>query len=132
MPPPFSLILRLCVSEISEVIFCHANPFVAHIICYPLLAACTTDTWERCWEADFTAIGLNNRLFLVPGVMAKYVSIPPRLDVQKKKSLHFPVWKTFGASKSCCIAIKNRFFLKAVTYNAAPIYGSTKEIQRMY
>lgn len=45
-----------------------------------MLGACTTDTWERCWEADFTAIGLNNRLFLVPGAMDTFVSIPPRLD----------------------------------------------------
>ncbi|MDD4194968.1 MAG: hypothetical protein PHT96_00975 [Syntrophorhabdaceae bacterium] len=51
----------------------------AHI---SMLGACTTDTWERCWEPDFTAIGLNNRLFLVPGVMQTYHSIPPRLDLE--------------------------------------------------
>ncbi|MBU4449595.1 MAG: DUF3987 domain-containing protein [Proteobacteria bacterium] len=48
-----------------------------------LIAACTTDTWERCWNADFTAIGLVNRLFLVPGNMEKLVPIPPQLNLTK-------------------------------------------------
>ncbi len=52
-----------------------------------MLAACTTDTWERCWERDFTAIGLNNRLFLAYGTMENYVSIPPRLDTETWKAL---------------------------------------------
>jgi len=52
-----------------------------------LLAACTTDTWEKCWVSDFTAIGLVNRLFLVPGIMEKLVSIPPRLPISKWKLL---------------------------------------------
>jgi hypothetical protein len=52
-----------------------------------MVGACTIDTWQRCWEADFTAIGLNNRLFLVPGVMEKYVSLPPRLEVELWKLL---------------------------------------------
>lgn len=46
-----------------------------------MLAACTLDTWERCWNADFTAIGLENRLFLVPGQMDKLVAIPPDLNI---------------------------------------------------
>ncbi len=52
-----------------------------------LVAACTTDTWERCWSPDFTAIGLVNRLFLVPGGMGKLVPIPPQLPVQKWRTL---------------------------------------------
>ncbi len=52
-----------------------------------ILGACTTDTWERCWERDFTAIGLNNRLFLAYGTMETYVSIPPRLDIETWKHL---------------------------------------------
>jgi hypothetical protein len=44
------------------------------------LSACTTDTWDACWERDFTAIGLNNRLFLAFGTMESLVAIPPRLD----------------------------------------------------
>ncbi len=52
-----------------------------------MLAACTTDTWERCWNADFTAIGLVNRLFIVPGHMDKLVPIPPRLDLDTWQNL---------------------------------------------
>lgn len=52
-----------------------------------MLGACTTDTWERCWEPDFTAIGLNNRLFLAPGVMESFHSIPPKLDLETWKGL---------------------------------------------
>lgn len=52
-----------------------------------LIGACTTDTWERCWNADFTAIGLVNRLFLVPGHMDKLVPIPPRLPLQQWRTL---------------------------------------------
>lgn len=52
-----------------------------------LLAACTEDTWQRCWHADFTAIGLVNRLFLVSGGMEKLVPIPPMLDVNRWKYL---------------------------------------------
>jgi hypothetical protein len=52
-----------------------------------LLAACTVDTWERCWNPDFTAIGLVNRLFLVPGNMEKLVPIPPQMDLNQWKLL---------------------------------------------
>jgi hypothetical protein len=52
-----------------------------------LIAACTTDTWERCWVNDFTAIGLNNRLFLAPGSMEKLVSLPPTLETDTWKRL---------------------------------------------
>ena len=52
-----------------------------------MLGACTTDTWERCWAEDFTAIGLNNRLFLAYGTMESFVSIPPRLDIETWKHL---------------------------------------------
>jgi hypothetical protein len=52
-----------------------------------MLAACTEDTWQRCWHPDFTAIGLVNRLFLVSGGMEKLVPIPPMLDVSRWKGL---------------------------------------------
>jgi 5S rRNA maturation endonuclease (ribonuclease M5) len=52
-----------------------------------MLAACTTDTWERCWNPDFTAIGLVNRLFLVPGNMEKLVPIPPQLNLNQWRTL---------------------------------------------
>jgi len=52
-----------------------------------ILAACTTDTWERCWHPDFTAIGLVNRLFLVCGGMEKLAPIPPVLEIGRWKNL---------------------------------------------
>ena len=52
-----------------------------------MVAACTTDTWERCWTSDFTAIGLVNRLFIIPGNMEKLVPIPPRLPLEKLRTL---------------------------------------------
>jgi hypothetical protein len=52
-----------------------------------MIAACTTDTWEQCWERDFTAIGLNNRLFLAFGTMESLVSIPPKLDPEVRRLL---------------------------------------------
>jgi hypothetical protein len=52
-----------------------------------MVAASTVTTWERIWSPDFTAIGLINRLFLVPGGMEKLVSIPPRLPLDQWKYL---------------------------------------------
>jgi len=52
-----------------------------------MIAACTTDTWERCWNPDFTAIGLVNRLFICPGNMDKLVPLPPQLSLSEWKRL---------------------------------------------
>lgn len=55
-----------------------------------LLAASTIQTYERTWDASFTDIGFNNRLFIVPGSGEKKHSFPleiPELErvlLQKK------------------------------------------------
>lgn len=41
-----------------------------------LLAASTFETYEKVWSSQFTAIGFDNRLFLVPGDARKEFSIP--------------------------------------------------------
>lgn len=45
-----------------------------------ILAASTISTYERTWDAAFTDIGFNNRLFLVPGSGKKQFSIPQRVS----------------------------------------------------
>lgn len=54
-----------------------------------LLAASTIQTYERTWDASFTDIGFNNRLFLVPGHGKRRFSIPDEIsktemDIMKK------------------------------------------------
>jgi hypothetical protein len=45
-----------------------------------LLGASTIQTYERCWDASFTDIGFNNRLFIVPGGGEKRFSFPQRVS----------------------------------------------------
>lgn len=79
-----------------------------------MVAACTTDTWERCWNADFTAIGLVNRLFLVPGHMETLVPIPPRLPLD--------TWRTLRDNTTAVIRVAE----------AVREYGLTQEAGEMY
>lgn len=44
-----------------------------------MLAASTVGTYESVWDSSFTAIGFNNRLFLVPGKGERKFSIPRRV-----------------------------------------------------
>ena len=86
-----------------------------------LLAACTTDTWERCWSVDFTAIGLVNRLFLVPGNMDKLVPIPPEMNVSQWQTLrknleeHSPLFRQPGKLKIIASLHKLQFSMKIGT-----------------
>lgn len=52
-----------------------------------LLAASTKETYERCWEREFTDIGLNNRIFLVSGSGSRKFSIPKTIPDQVKRNL---------------------------------------------
>lgn len=52
-----------------------------------LLAACTVDTWHRIWKSSFTAIGLNNRLWLVPGMGNRRIAFPERVDSGARDNL---------------------------------------------
>ena len=46
-----------------------------------LLAASTVQTYERTWDASFTDIGFNNRLFLVPGSGQRKFAFPPKIPL---------------------------------------------------
>jgi len=52
-----------------------------------MLAASTVATYERTWDASFTDIGFNNRLFLVPGSGEKKFSFPKKISFENKAKL---------------------------------------------
>ncbi len=49
-----------------------------------LLAASTIQTYERTWDASFTDIGFNNRLFIVPGSGHRRFSFPEQIPEKEK------------------------------------------------
>jgi hypothetical protein len=49
-----------------------------------LLAASTVQTYENTWSAQFTDIGFNNRLFLVPGGAERMFSLPAKVPDDKR------------------------------------------------
>jgi hypothetical protein len=52
-----------------------------------ILAASTIETYERTWDASFTDIGFNNRLFLVPGSAEKKFPFPAKIPESEKSRL---------------------------------------------
>ncbi len=52
-----------------------------------LLAASTTQTYERIWDRSFTDIGFNNRLFLVPGSGERKFSMPEKMPNEDLEQL---------------------------------------------
>lgn len=52
-----------------------------------MLAASTIATYERTWDASFTDIGFNNRLFLVPGSGEKKFSFPKKISFEDKSRI---------------------------------------------
>ena len=48
-----------------------------------ILAASTPETYESTWEPEFTNIGLNNRLFIVPGEGERGDGFPPVIPAEK-------------------------------------------------
>ena len=57
------------------------------------LAASTTQTYESAWDASFTAIGFNNRLFVIPGNAERKFSIPPEISLFEKDTLASGIYK---------------------------------------
>jgi len=49
-----------------------------------LLAASTIETYETVWHSSFTAIGFNNRLWLVPGGAERKFSFPVKISEEDK------------------------------------------------
>ena len=52
-----------------------------------ILAASTIDTYENTWSPQFTDIGFNNRLFIVPGTAERKFSYPEKIPDAKKAAL---------------------------------------------
>jgi hypothetical protein len=52
-----------------------------------ILAASTVQTYERTWDASFTDIGFNNRLFIVPDSAGKKFSFPAKIPESDKLEL---------------------------------------------
>ncbi len=51
---------------------------------FSLLAASTIETYEAVWDSSFTAIGFNNRLWLVPGGAERQFSLPAKVSEKQK------------------------------------------------
>lgn len=58
-----------------------------------LLAASTIQTYESAWDKSFTAIGFNNRLFIVPGGAERQHSIPPKIPANTLQQLASGLYK---------------------------------------
>jgi len=90
-----SSVLLPCVTTLFEQnryeSYTKKNNFAINNCYLSILAASTVQTYERTWDASFTDIGFNNRLFLVPGSGQKKYSLPPRIPEEErmmiKKSL---------------------------------------------
>jgi len=52
-----------------------------------ILAASTTDTFNQIWTSAFTAIGFNNRLFIVPGEGKRKYPVPSKIPEENKNRL---------------------------------------------
>lgn len=61
-----------------------------------ILAASTTETFHRAYEASFTDIGFTNRLFLVPGKSSIRVPIPPKIPDHVQQALFSELRHAFG------------------------------------
>ena len=60
-----------------------------------MIAASTPETFEEIWTPEFTNIGLNNRLFLVPGT-GKKAPLPKNISPQEFNSIKKEVGKILG------------------------------------
>jgi len=57
-----------------------------------ILAASTVDTYESCWTPQFTAIGFNNRLWLVTGTGQRKFAVPPKIPPEILAKLRSDLW----------------------------------------
>jgi len=84
-------VLLPCVTTLFEANRYEAITKKSHIslegVYLSLLAASTVETYERTWDSSFTAIGFNNRLFLVPGSGEKRHAWPVKVPESEKREL---------------------------------------------
>lgn len=64
-----------------------------------LLAASTIDTFSSIWSSQFTNIGFDNRLFLVPGDGERKHSVPPPIPEAEKALLKARLQAILGSVK---------------------------------
>ena len=62
----------------------HINLVDVHL---SILAASTLETFDQIWRSAFTAIGLNNRLFIVPGAGCRRFAVPRTIPEEAKAGL---------------------------------------------
>lgn len=58
-----------------------------------MLAASTIQTYEASWDKSFTAIGFNNRVFIVPGSGKRRESMPPKIPDEDKRDLALELYQ---------------------------------------
>jgi len=97
-------VLLPCVTTLFE-----ANRYESHTkdrevslsgVHLSMLAASTVDTYERTWDSQFTDIGLNNRLFLVPGAGTRRFAIPGRVPQSEWDTLRREVGNILRVSST--------------------------------
>jgi hypothetical protein len=94
-----------------------------------LLAASTTDTWDQVWTSAFSAIGFNNRLFLVPGKGHRKFPFPskiPNLDKEELISRLRNLVLKFDKQKEFKISQKGRELYERWYLNLQPTVHSKR------
>lgn len=86
-----SSVLLSCVTSLFENTWYESHvkgkSFKLPDVHVSLLAASTVDTYQKTWDPAFTAIGFNNRLFLVPGQGERKFAFPVRVSDEVKDEL---------------------------------------------
>lgn len=85
-----SSVLLPCVNTLFESNRYESRTKTSHVYLenayLSMLAASTVSTYENTWSSQFTDIGFNNRLFLVPGSGERKFSVPARVPDREKAS----------------------------------------------
>ena len=98
-------VLLPCVNTLFE-----SNHYESHTkttsICldraFLSILACTTkDTFDGMWSSQFTDIGFNNRLFLVPGTGKRKNAIPLKIPIEGKGRIKERLTQMMDWIKSC-------------------------------
>jgi len=83
-----SSVLLPCVNTLFELNHYESHTkesgISLHDVALSMLSASTIDTYERTWSPSFTAIGFNNRLFIVPGHGSRKYPLPKVIPIDEK------------------------------------------------
>lgn len=61
-----------------------------------LLAASTVETYNRIWSSEFTAIGFNNRVFIITGIGQRKNAFPVKIDHHDEMELKSDLGSILG------------------------------------